>query len=118
MSARSTSIRLMTVMKAFASCLLLGGAAVGYVWQKRELHELGRSIRLAEQRLEQLQRSNKFDRAELSMLGLPQSLLEQLKTSGIVMMPARPDQLVRLPEPAREGWVTDKGIWREMAGGR
>ncbi|HEY2951789.1 MAG TPA: hypothetical protein VGK40_04350, partial [Verrucomicrobiae bacterium] len=56
---QSTAIRLVPALKAFFLCLLIGGAGVGYVWQKTQILELGRQITQREARLDQLQWENK-----------------------------------------------------------
>lgn len=44
--------------KAALICLLLGGSAIGYVYQKNQLVELGRQIQKSEQQLKALNDSN------------------------------------------------------------
>ena len=45
-------------VKAAVICLLLGGSAIGYVYQKNQLIELGRQIQKGEQRLKVLTDQN------------------------------------------------------------
>jgi len=99
----SSAIRLATAAKALFACLLIGGPAVGYVFQKRQLDELGKQIHAGEVRLEAIRTQNKLDRANLAWLLLPQNLQQRLLSKGIRMEPARPEQVVRLNEPPAAG---------------
>jgi hypothetical protein len=38
---QSAAIRFGPALKALGLCLLIGGAAVGYVWQKNQIDQLG-----------------------------------------------------------------------------
>lgn len=53
-----SSVRFVPVVKAALICMLLGGSAVGYVYQKNQIFELGRQIQKSEQRLAGLQANN------------------------------------------------------------
>jgi cell division protein FtsB len=87
--------------KAALICLLLGGSAIGYVYQKNQLIELGRQIQKSEQQLKALSDSNmRLHRSLLTLqstvylenrvrelkLGLAQPAQSQILT--IVEMPA------------------------------
>lgn len=50
--------RLVPGMKAALICLLLGGSAIGYVYQKNQLIELGKQIQKGEQQLKAVTESN------------------------------------------------------------
>jgi hypothetical protein len=55
-------------MKATLICALLGGSAIGYVYQKNQIFELGRQIQKSEQRLNAARDSNaKYQKALLTM---------------------------------------------------
>lgn len=87
--------------KAALICLLLGGSAIGYVYQKNQLVELGRQIQKSEQQLKALNDGNaRLTRQLLTLqsavyleqrvkelkLGLVQPAQSQILT--IVEMPA------------------------------
>jgi hypothetical protein len=55
---QSAAIRFGPALKASFLCLLIGGSAVGYVWQKSEIYRLGQQIRQRETRLAQLTRDD------------------------------------------------------------
>ena len=103
---QSAAIRFVPAVKAFLLCLLFGGSAVGYVWQKSQLHELGRQITRRELRLEQLKRENRLRAQQIADLQQPQRLHERLKAINSGLAQARPGQLVRLEEPpVRPGYL-------------
>ena len=47
-NSQSAAIRFGPALKAFFLCFLIAGSAVGYVWQKSQIYELGRQIRQRE----------------------------------------------------------------------
>lgn len=87
-------------IKALFLCLFFGGAAVGYVWQQRKLHDLDVLQRTLEARLELLKRDNRVAMGQLADLQLPYRLQERVRQMRINLAPAVAAQLVRLPEPA------------------
>jgi hypothetical protein len=102
---QSTAIRLVPALKAFFLCLLIGGAGVGYVWQKNQILELGRQITLREARLDQLQWENKKRRELLGNLQLPQRLEERVRQQRLGLALPRAGQTIYLPEPLPEHTV-------------
>ncbi|HXE42531.1 MAG TPA: septum formation initiator family protein, partial [Candidatus Baltobacteraceae bacterium] len=58
-------------MKALFLCLLIAGSAVGYVWQKSQIYQLGKEIRLRETQLAQLRADNERMANQLSILRSP-----------------------------------------------
>ncbi len=103
--AQSTAIRLVPALKAFFLCLLIGGAGVGYVWQKNLILELGRQISKREARLDQLQWENKKRRELLAHLQLPQRLEERVKQQRLGLVLPRPGQTIYLAEPLADRTV-------------
>jgi cell division protein FtsB len=83
-------------LKASFLCLLIGGSAVGYVWQKSQVYQLGKQIRETESRLAQLERNNQMLADQLADLRSPVKLDQRARNLGLV--PALPAQVVRLPE--------------------
>ncbi|MCU0770894.1 MAG: cell division protein FtsL [Verrucomicrobia bacterium] len=96
---QSAAIRFGPALKSVALCLLIGGSAVGYVWQKDQIRQLGERIAEGEQTLDRLRRQNEELRRDLLTLRSPANLerLAQQKNLGLVR-PA-PDQVIWLPEP-------------------
>ncbi len=49
---QSAAIRFGPALKAAFLCLLIAGSAVGYVWQKSQIYQLGQQIRQRESQLD------------------------------------------------------------------
>ncbi len=97
---QSAAIRFGPALKAFLLCLLIGGSAVGYVWQKNQIYQLGQQIKLRETHLKQLAAKNITLEQQLQdMRKLP--FLEQ-KAKNLGLAAPLPSQVWRLPEPARD----------------
>jgi hypothetical protein len=75
-------------------------AASGYLWQKSQIHELGKQIRGYETRLDEAKRRHMtLDRMYAEMCS-PASLEARVKRSRLEIGPPQFDQIVRLWEPA------------------
>ncbi len=97
--SQSAAIRFGPALKAFFLCFLIAGSAVGYVWQKSQIYELGRQIRLREIRLSQLKGQNQKLTDELAILRSPVMLDQRARQLNLGLVPAQPGQVIRLPEP-------------------
>ena len=95
---QAAAIRFGPALKALFLCLLIAGSAVGYVWQKSQIYQLGKQIRQMELRLTQLARDNKKLDDQLADLRSPVMLDQRAHNLGLA--PAQPMQVVRLAEPA------------------
>ena len=87
-------------LRAFLLCLFIGGSGVGYVWQKNQIFELGKQMRLRELKLKMLDDQNKQLEQSLALLQRPAFLNERIKNLGLVQ--PSPSQIWRLPEPSPE----------------
>jgi cell division protein FtsL len=96
--SQAAAIRFGPALKALFLCLLIAGSAVGYVWQKSQIYQLGKQIHQMELRLTQLSRNNKKLDDQLADLRSPVMLDQRSQNLGLV--PAQPMQVVRLPEPS------------------
>jgi cell division protein FtsB len=96
---QAAAIRFGPALKASFLCLLIGGSAVGYVWQKNEIYRLGQQIRQRETKLVQLQSDNKRLGDQISILHSPVMLDQRAKELNLGLAPATPMQVVRLTEP-------------------
>lgn len=94
---QAAAIRFGPALKASFLCLLIAGSAVGYVWQKSQVYQLGKQIRETESRLAQLERNNQMLSDQLADLRSPVKLDQRARNLGLV--PAQPAQVVRLSEP-------------------
>ena len=95
---QTAAIRFGPALKASFLCLLIGGAAVGFVWQKNEIYRLGQQIRQRETKLVQLQNDNKRLGDQISILHSPVMIDRRAKELNLGLAPATPTQVVRLME--------------------
>jgi hypothetical protein len=98
--SQSAAIRFGPALKALFLCFMIAGSAVGYVWQKSQIYQLGRQIRQREIRLAQLQNDDQKLNDQLSILRSPMVLDRRVRELNLGLVPAQPMQVWRLPEPA------------------
>jgi hypothetical protein len=96
---QSAAIRFGPALKALFLCFMIAGSAVGYVWQKSQIYQLGRQIRQREIRLAQLQNDDQKLNDQLSILSSPVMLDRRVRELNLGLVPAQPMQVWRLPEP-------------------
>jgi hypothetical protein len=99
---RTAAIRFGPVLKAFLLCLLIGGAGVGYVWQKDQIFQLGQQIRKRELRLDELAEQNEKLRKQVGTMRSPRFLERRIQELGLGLVPPQPAQVWRLAEPAHD----------------
>ena len=112
--AQSLTERFGPAIKAFILCLWIGGAGVGYVWQKNQIHQLGREIKEREIRLAELQRQNKVRSDQLATLISPPALEARVKKLNLGLVQPPLSQIVRLVETPIQSSVpmeASKMIW-------
>ena len=109
---QAAAIRFAPALKASFLCLIIGGSAVGYVWQKNEIYRLGQQIRQRETKLQQVQADNKRLTDQLAILHSPVMLDQRAKELNLGLAPATPMQVVRLSEVLP---VSDKANPRQFA---
>lgn len=98
--SQSAAIRFGPALKALFLCLLIAGSAVGYVWQKSQIYQLGLQIKSCESRLAQLRVDNQKLNDQLAMLKSPVMLDQRARALNLGLAPAQPLQVVRLPDYA------------------
>lgn len=96
--AQSLTERFSPAIKAFLLCLMIGGAGVGYVWQKNQIHQLGKEIKERETRLNELQRQNKIRADQLASLVSPPALDARVKKLNLGLAQPPLSQIVRMVE--------------------
>jgi uncharacterized protein involved in exopolysaccharide biosynthesis len=96
---QSAAIRFGPALKALFLCLLIAGSAVGYVWQKSQIYQLGQQIRQREVRLARLQNDDRKLSDQLSILRSPTMLDRRVRELNLGLLPAQPMQVMRLAEP-------------------
>lgn len=92
------AVRFGPAVRAFLLCLFIGGSGVGYVWQKNQIHDLGRQIKEREKRFERLWQYNKNLSDRYSLLCSPRALETQANKWGLGLVMPAPEQIVRLVE--------------------
>jgi hypothetical protein len=97
---QSAEIRFGPMLKAAVLCLLIGGSAVGYVWQKEQISRLEGQIAQREKRLVLVREQTDKYRKQLAIMRSATSLQKQAPNLGLVQ-PAR-EQIVQLREPSAE----------------
>jgi len=95
---QAAAIRFGPVLKVVVLCSLIGGSAIGFVWQKNEIYRLGQQKGQREARLLQLQADNKRLADQISVLHSPVMLDQRAKELNLGLAPATPLQVVRLVE--------------------
>lgn len=85
-------------MKAALICALLGVSAIGYVYQKNQIFELGKQIQAREKRLVELRDSNaKYHKALLTMRSAPQ-LEKRMRELNLGLVQPAQSQILTITE--------------------
>lgn len=95
----SVAIRFGPALKAFALIAVIGGASVGYVWQKGQIEMLGRQIKEREIRLAELRDQNKKLRDNLAMMRSPAMLEQRMAKLNLGMVTPQAKDVWRVAEP-------------------
>src|SRR5690349_13697597 len=95
---QSAAIRFGPALKALFLCLVIAGLAVGYVWQKGQIFQLGRQITTCESRLAQLRDENQKLGDQLAVLNSPVMLDQRVHELNLGLVPAQPNQVYRMTE--------------------
>ena len=98
---QSAAIRFGPALKAVALCLVIGGSAVGYVWQKDQIRRLEERIARTESELEQWRGRNAKLRIHLNTLQSTANLESLARQLNLGLRPSSPSQMIRMPEPMR-----------------
>lgn len=85
-------------VKAAAICLLLGGSAIGYVYQKNQLIELGRHIQKDEQQLKGLNDNNARLARQLATLQSTKVLADRNKEMNLGLVQPAQSQILTIIE--------------------
>lgn len=95
--------------KAALICLLLGGSAIGYVYQKNQLVELGRQIQKGEQQYKALTESNaRLDRS-LHTLQSPVYLENRARELKLLLAQPAQSQILTIVEMPASATPAPKG---------
>lgn len=94
------------IVRAVLVCLFVGGSCAGYLWQKRQVHQLGQQIRGLERELESLEKGNEVLRQRYAVLASPRELDRQVERFGLDLRSPAPEQILRLREPVNRSEVS------------
>ena len=115
---QSAGVRFGPALNALILCAIIGGAGVGYVWQKSQINELGRQITQREQRLKELKTQNEKLSDQLAVLRSPAKLDQRLRELNLGLVMPQPAQVVRLPESALPASVPFQLVASQQTRGR
>ena len=87
---QSAAVHFSTVLKVVLLCTVIGGSAIGYVWQKSEVIRLGKQVVATEKSLEQLRRDNKLLGDQLAVLHSPVMIDRRTKELTSASRPRSP----------------------------
>ena len=93
---KKLSVRFGPALKAVLICLVTCSLGLGYVWQKKQINDLGAQIKENENKMEDLRRENKRRGDTLAYLMSPQELDARLRQLGLDLEVPRPEQIVVL----------------------
>jgi hypothetical protein len=112
---QSAAIRFGPALKASFLCVVIAGSAVGYVWQKSRIYQLGQEIHQRESRLLQLRNENQRLHDQLATLCSPVMLDQRASQLNLGLAPAQPNQVWRLPEPSETPENANVNLTRRLA---
>ena len=85
-------------VKALSFCVVLGGLAMGYVWQKSQIHQIGILLNKKEVRLELLKGENERWSQMRAEMRSTQKLYERVNKLGLGLMMPAPEQVLKLSD--------------------
>ena len=93
-----SAVRFVPAMKAALICALLGVSAIGYVYQKNQIFELGKQIQAREKRLAELRDSNaKHQKALLTLRSAPR-LEKRMRELNLGLVQPAQSQILTITE--------------------
>jgi hypothetical protein len=109
---QAAEIRFGPVLKVVLLCSLIGGSAIGYVWQKNQIDRLGTQIREREKLLAKMKHDNDRLANQIAFKHSPVEIERRAKELNLGLAPAQPTQVVRLVEPSA---ATSENSSRQLA---
>jgi cell division protein FtsB len=107
--SQAPEIRFGPVLKVVLLCALIGGSAIGFVWQKSQIERLGLQIRDREARLKQVKADNQKLSDQVAFLKSPIMIDQRARELNLGLVPVQPTQVVRFAEP-RGGRMDDSAL--------
>lgn len=84
-------------------CVFIGGAGIGYVYLKNQIHASGAKIKTLERELADLATQDEVIRAKIASLSSRAALQRRVDEGFINLIPISDHQLVRVDEVRKEG---------------
>ena len=98
------------LVKVVLLCVFFGGSAVGYVWEKKQIHALGAQKGRKELRLAKFREHNRMMRDTLVALSSPRALDARVKELNLGLAVPLPEQILTLEEnPQQAHWSEPVG---------
>jgi cell division protein FtsB len=116
--AKSSELRFGPALKALLICFFLGGAGVGYVYQKDMLNKLSQEKREREEELDRLQLDNAQKEALLEQMNSQRQLEERVRRMHPDLRPPTPDQVVVLQDDRPLIWEDGVRRYAQRGGQR
>ena len=113
-----STVRFVPAMKAVLICVLLGGSAIGYVFQKNQIFELGRQMQKREQQLGQLRESNAKLQQTLLTLQSTYYLEQRVKQLKLDLAPPAQSQILTIIEVPAAAAPKSQPLFAEIQAGR
>ncbi len=116
----SAAIGFGLLIKVVLSISLIGGGALGYVWQKNQIDGLAAQKRERESNIKKLKHDNEFLVRQIRDLQEPVKLMRRVSEMQLGLMPRQESQVVRLEEPreaAPEANNFSRQLTRRSVGG-
>ena len=114
---KETLLSIGSWFRAVALCILLGGLAMGYVWQKSQIHQLGALLQKKEVRLDLLKGENERWQQMRAEMRSTQKLYERVRKLGLGLIMPTPEQVLKLsdlPPDAKELERSKAGEYRTV----
>src|ERR1043165_2242612 len=93
-----SAVRFVPAVKAALLCLLLGGSAIGYVYQKNQIIELGKQTQQREKTLAALRADNQRMEVALMRLQTPMALEDRVKKLNLGLVQPAQSQIMTIVE--------------------
>ena len=90
------AVRLSAALKIVIFFVFLGGAGMGYVWQKKQIFELGQELGEQQDELKNLLRDIRFLEEKKARLRSNAFLLNAIRQHGLNLVMPRPEQIMTL----------------------
>ena len=110
-----SAARFVPAIKATLICVLLGGSAIGYVYQKNQIYELGRQIQQRERQWARLHDDNLKLQKTLQALQSTTHLEQRVKTLNLGLVQPAQTQILTIVEVPATGAPRPGPTYQQVA---